>query len=274
MAETMTYDAGTDTITTSENLTPEEQDSLQVGEAMEAEQEQLLAGKYENAKELEKAYVELSKKLGEKGDETSGETGESESPDTEAKEEEEEEASQDSAATSLINEAATEFYANDNSLSSETLDKFSELSSRELVEAYIQTQKNAQPSTAEPEAVDLTEAQVNTIKNSVGGDAEYNKIVGWASENMPKSDVDAFDNLVSGGNETAIKLAVAGLKANYENANGYEGKMVSGKAPKTSGDVFRSQAEVVQAMSNPQYDNDPAYRMDVMEKLERSDLSF
>ena len=34
----MTYDAGTDTFTTSENLTPEEQDSLQVGEAMEAEQ--------------------------------------------------------------------------------------------------------------------------------------------------------------------------------------------------------------------------------------------
>ena len=87
----MTYDAGTDTITTSENLTPEEQDSLQVGEAMVEEQNTLLAGKYENAKELEKAYVELSKKLGEKGDEISGETGEPESTDTETTEEEEEE---------------------------------------------------------------------------------------------------------------------------------------------------------------------------------------
>ena len=64
MAETLTYDAGTDTVTTSENLTPEEQDSLKVGEEMQAQQEELLAGKYKNAKELEDAYIELQKKLG------------------------------------------------------------------------------------------------------------------------------------------------------------------------------------------------------------------
>ena len=132
----MTYDAGTDTITTSENLTPEEQDSLQVGEAMMEEQSNLLAGKYENARELEKAYVELSKKLGEKGDETSGETGEpSDSADTEEENKEEEETTQDSPATSLINEASAEFYDNNNTLSPETLERFSELSSKDLVEA-------------------------------------------------------------------------------------------------------------------------------------------
>ena len=186
----MTYDAGTDTITTSENLTPEEQDSLKVGEAMEAEQEQLLVCKYEKAQELEKAYVELSKKLGEKGDETSGETGDSESSDTEAKTEETEETTEDSPVTSLINEAAEEFYKNDNTLSPETIEKFSEMSSKELVEAYIATQKNVQAPTSEPEAYDLSEAQVNTIKNSVGGDAAYSRIVEWAFQNMPKGDVD------------------------------------------------------------------------------------
>ena len=63
MAETLTYDAGTDTETTEENLTSDEQDSLQVGEAMLEQQEELLAGKYKNAQELESAYVELQKKL-------------------------------------------------------------------------------------------------------------------------------------------------------------------------------------------------------------------
>ena len=270
----MTYDAGTDTVTTSENLTPEEQDSLQVGEAMIEEQSNLLAGKYENAQELEKAYVELSKKLGEKGDQTRGETGESESTDTEAKEEETKETPQDSPVTSLINEAAEEFYKNDNTLSPETLEKFSEMSIKELVEAYLETQKNAQAPSAQDEVPDLSEAQVNSIKNSAGGDAEYGKIIEWANGNMSQDDVEAFDDLVSSGNVGAIKLAVAGMKANYENANGYEGRMLTGKAPNTSGDVFRSQAEVVQAMSNPQYDNDPAYRMDVMEKLERSNINF
>ena len=71
-----------------------------------------------------------------------------------------------------------------------------------------------------------------------------------------------------------IKLAVAGLKAQYENDNGYEGRMLSGKAAKTSGDVFRSQAEVVKAMTDPRYDKDPAYRQDIYDKLERSNLQF
>jgi hypothetical protein len=50
--------------------------------------------------------------------------------------------------------------------------------------------------------------------------------------------------------------------------------MLSGKAPKTSGEVFRSQAEVVQAMSDPRYDRDEAYRQDIYERLERSNLKF
>ena len=45
-------------------LTAEEQDSLQVGEQMQEAQDQRLAGKYENAEQLEAAYLELQKKLG------------------------------------------------------------------------------------------------------------------------------------------------------------------------------------------------------------------
>ena len=50
--------------------------------------------------------------------------------------------------------------------------------------------------------------------------------------------------------------------------------MLSGKPPTTSGDIFRSQAEVVEAMSNPKYEKDPAYRQDILEKLDRSNLDF
>jgi hypothetical protein len=50
--------------------------------------------------------------------------------------------------------------------------------------------------------------------------------------------------------------------------------MLQGKAPKTSTDVFRSQAEVVAAMSDSRYDDDPAYRQDLIAKLDRSDLKF
>ena len=68
-AEEQTFTVNTDTSTETatdsiENLTPDEQDSLKVGEEIQSQQEQLLAGKYKNAEELEKAYVELQQKLG------------------------------------------------------------------------------------------------------------------------------------------------------------------------------------------------------------------
>ena len=70
------------------------------------------------------------------------------------------------------------------------------------------------------------------------------------------------------------KLAVAGIKAQMENATGYEGRMLQGKPAKSAGDVFRSQPELVEAMADPRYDNDPAYRRDIMDKLSRSDMNF
>jgi len=268
----MTYDAGTDTITTSDNLNTDEKDSLIVGEKMQAEQEQLLAGKYKNAEDLEKAYVELQKKLGEKGNEDSETTGDTDAVDGEETSEETKEAKEDSPAVALINEASAEYYANDNKLSPETIEKFSEMSSQDLVNAYLELQQG-QPAPQQT-SVDMTDADVNSIKNSVGGEAEYGKIVGWAGENLDKSSIDAFDTIVETGNKDAIKLALSGLKSQYDSANGYEGRMLTGKAPKTSGDVFRSQAEVVAAMSDARYDNDPAYRQDLIAKLDRSDLKF
>ena len=264
MAETLTYDAGTDTVTTSENLTPEEQDSLKVGEEMQAQQEELLAGKYKNAKELEDAYIELQKKLG--SDEPAEET-------TAEETKEEPETPEASPQVSLITDASNEYEQN-GELSPETMQKFTEMSSADLVNAYMEIQKNAPQQQQQQESADLTDSEVNTIKNSAGGDKAYDNLISWVSDNLPKNQVDAFDNLVESGNVQAIQLAVQGLKASYDEANGYEGRMLQGKPAKSAGDVFRSQPELVEAMADPRYDNDPAYRRDIMDKLSRSDMNF
>ena len=276
MAETLTYDAGTDTVTDGEgnNLTPAEQDSLAVGEELVAQQEGLLAGKYKDAAELEKAYVELQSKLGEKSNKDSGEAGDTkDTAEVESEEttEETEETPQVSEAAELITSASNEFNEK-GELTPETIQKFSSMSSKELVEAYMQVQGDLNTTA---EAADLTNSAVNEVKNFAGGDQAYNNLVQWAGENLDQNSVDAFDSIVNSGSVEAIKLAVSGLQSQYDNANGYEGKMLSGKAPKSSKDVFRSQAELVAAMSDRRYDRDPAYRQDVIEKLERSDnLSF
>ena len=265
MAETLTLNTDEST----PELTAEEQDSLQVGEKMAEEQGELLAGKYKNAEALEKAYVELQQKLGDKdgvsqeGQETQEVKDESESEETKAEQ---------SPAVSLLQEANDEYYANNNQLSKETIEKFTEMSSQDLVNAYLDMQKN-NPQAAQTEA-DINTAQINKIQNSVGGEKEYNSLVTWASNNLAENEINAFDNLVGTGNADAIQLAVTAIKSKYDNANGYEGRMLTGKAAETRGDVYKSQAQLVKAMSDPRYDNDPAYRQDVIAKLERSDVDF
>ena len=265
MSETYSYDNTPE----AEVLTEEEQDSLQVGEQLVAEQEELLAGKYKSTEDLEAAYLSLQKKLGQEEEEVDYESSD------EGYEEEEgsdEEISENAPAVSLINEASEEYYANEGTLSEETIEKFSEMSSQDLVNAYLEIQQNNPQ--ANPQGIEMSDAQVNSVMNAAGGEANYNRIVEWAASNLDNRSIDAFDSGVDSGNPAAINIAFAGLKSRYEDANGYEGRMLSGKAASSGGDLYRSQAELVAAMSDPRYDSDPAYRADVIEKLELSDLQF
>jgi hypothetical protein len=263
MSETLSYEPETQTETIPDNLTPEEQENLAVGEKLQADQEQLLAGKYKSAEELEKAYVELQKKLGDNKEEE------------QASSEDKTETPQMSEGANLITSASEEYFANGNKLSPETMAKFSSLSSQDLIKAYMEVSQNPefQQQQAAPPA-EITTSQINQIKNSAGGEKQYANIVNWAKTNLPQDQINAFDEVVNTGSVQAIQLAVSGLKAEYDNANGVEGRMVTGKTAPNSGDVFRSQAELVRAMNDPRYDSDPAYRQDVIEKLDRSDLEF
>jgi hypothetical protein len=267
MSETLSYQPEVQTESAPDNLTPEEQDSLAVGEKLQAEQEGLLAGKYKSAEELEKAYVELQKKLGESKEE--------ENTDQASAEPEPEDKPQLSDGATLITDASKEYFDNGNKLSPETLAKFSSLSSQDLIKAYMEVSQNPefQQQQAAP-AAEITASQINQIKNAAGGEKAYANIVNWAKNSLPQDQINAFDEVVNTGSVQAIQLAVSGLKAEYDNANGVEGRMVTGKTAPNNGDVFRSQAELVRAMSDARYDNDPAYRQDVIEKLDRSDLEF
>ena len=265
MAETYSYDNTPET----EVLSAEEQDSLEVGEQLVSEQEGLLAGKYKNAEELESAYLSLQKKLGRNEEEEyeEGEEGYRE------EEESDEEVSDYAPAISLINEASDEYYANNGALSEETISRFTEMSSQDLVNAYMEMYESGQVGQA-TQAQELSEAQVNSVMNAAGGEANYNQVIEWAAMNLGDRQIDAFDSVVDSGNPAAIGIAFQGLQSAYQEANGYEGRMLQGRAPSSAGEVFRSQAELVAAMGDPRYDNDPAYRADVVEKLNNSDLNF
>ena len=262
MTEKLTYDP---TPADAPEFTEEEQDSLRVADELGEKENELLAGKYQNAEELEEAYLNLQKKLGSQDEDDEVE-------DTTLDEDEYPEDVAD--GVNLIQTASEEYFENEGALSEETMERFKEMSSSELVEAYMAIRDRNPDVDGGGYSEDLTDAEMNQVYNSAGGEVEYNNLTTWAAQNLDESKMDAFNDIIDRGNATSIQIAVAGLRAEYENQEGYEGRMLTGKAAKSSGDIFRSQAEVVQAMNDPKYDRDPAYRQDVYDKLERSNLQF
>ena len=259
MTETLNYDP---TDPDAPEFTEDEQDSLEVAEKLGEQENELLAGKYKSAEDLEEAYLELQKKLGSDDDD--------EVEDTTLDEDEIEYDEDVVAGIETIQSASDEYYENEGALSAETMEKFGQMDSRDLVEAFMAIQENSDPDANYP---DISDSDLSTVYNSVGGEEQYNELTSWAADNMDDRALDAFNSIIDQGNPTAIQIAVAGLRSEYEAQEGYEGRMLQGKAARAA-NGFRSQAEVVQAMSDPRYDTDPAYRQDVYDKLEISNVQF
>ena len=242
------------------DLPVQEKDSLLIGEDMARQQEGLLAGKYKDANELEKAYNELERKLGEKSEPVSEES--------ESEIETEEEVSNDYEPNLL--DALWEEGTND-SLSEETFEELKNMDPVEVAKMAMEQRKRMQEA---PQSRDFTNQDVDQIQSLVGGEQNYNQMLGWAQSNLPNQEIQLFDAVMDQGNTLAAYFAVKAMALSYQDAIGRDGRMVTGKAPRSTGDVFKSQQEMVEAMNDPKYNDDPAYREAIMEKLQRSDINF
>jgi len=232
----------------------------------DAEAETRYAGKFKSAEDLEKAYKELEKKLGQSKEEGSDEVSDQTEGDQEGSEEGDGQEVESNETVDFLQKASEEYWGNNQELKPETINKLKELPSEDLINAYMEWSKNQQAQAAQP----IDEAQAQEIVKSVGGQEAYNQTLEWAAENLPPDQVAAYDNVVNSGNKDAIFFAVQALNQKYRDAVGFEGKTVSGKAPKNTLKGFRSQAELARAISDPKYRNDPAYRLDVEQKLAAS----
>lgn len=249
-------------------LTAEEQDSLAVGEKAIAQQQELLAGKFKDAEELEKAYVELQKKFGSRN--TDSEDQEESSEESSEVEDGEEEVESDENILDRLWQQGVE-----GKFSEEILKELNSLSPADIAKMYLEYRVGVE-SAGQEESDDgaISDKEAASIRGIVGGDKEYQAMVAWASENLSEDEIKAYDSVMETGDKNAVTFAVQALNSKYQEATGVEGNLLTGKAAKSTRDVFRSQAEVVRAMSDPRYDNDPAYRQDVFAKLERSNLEY
>jgi hypothetical protein len=263
MAFNLTYDTSDDPMAL-EAEQQRDQESYEIGERLEQEQDNLLAGKFRDAEELENAYIELQRKLGSRDTEAEVE------PDSDQEPEQAEEEEDDSPADySFLNQLAQE--ADGGEFSTETLNALEQMSSADIADMFLSYRAEVQDQT--PTAEPMSADDITAMKGLVGGDEEYTTMMTWASQNLAPQDIELYDAVMDRGDPQAIFFAVQALNYRYQDSVGYEGRMLTGRAAQTQ-DGYRSQAEVVRAMSDPRYEKDPAYRQDVFDKLDRSDLNF
>lgn len=239
-------------------FTAEELDSLQVGEALEQQQQQLLAGKFKDAEDLEQAYIELQKKLGDPAQRNAEYVEEA------PQEEQPQEEFDTDFLERLWQESLDEY-------SEETLQALENMDPADLAQMYLEYR--AQVEESGPQGEVITADDVQALQGIVGGEQQYAQMMGWAQESLSEQEISMYDAVIEKGDPLACYFAVNALAMRFQEAQGYDGQMLTGRAPSAQ-QGFRSQAELVRAMSDPRYENDPAYRQDIADKLERSNLQF
>jgi len=279
MAETIRYDTSDDPVV-AQSIAEKEAESLKIGEELMAKQEKMLAGKYKSAEDLEAAYLELQKKLGD-----TPETEQAE-PETEYQLYTDDGSVNYDTANELYGEQlgnlfksndidpfamSKHFEENNGTLADDMYDKLATAGlSKEVVDNYlsgVRGELGIEPKQASPV---LSDSEIKDLKNIAGGERGYDNLMDWAGNNLTEQDAKSYDDVLATGNASAIKFAIKALMGQYEDANGRDSKIVTGKESSTEN--YRSMAEVVRDMNKPEYQSDEAFRDDVLRKLSASNL--
>jgi len=154
--------------------------------------------------------------------------------------------------------------------SEEILDELSNADPTDLAQMHLDYRRQMEANAPQP----MTEETATQLKGMVGGDQEYSNLLGWAKENFSEQEIDMYDAIMDSGNTEAAFFAIQALALRYSDSVGTEGELIQGRAATDSTQGFRSQAELVNAMNDPRYERDAAYRNDIMRKLELSDIDF
>lgn len=216
-----------------------------------------LPEKFQSVEDMAKAYAELEAKLGAKPQDNpqtdpakTGDTNQTGQNPEQALSEKGLDLSTFTAEFNAKGELSAESYAK---LAAAGFDKG-------LVDNYINGQKAVM-------------SQYETaVVSEVGGSEKYSEMVTWAKANMTDAEINAYNAAVSSGDLAQAKLAVLGLGAKFSKAVGSEPRLVQGRTNSASEDVFESTAQLTEAMRDPRYRKDPAFRAKVQSKLARSNI--
>lgn len=220
------------------------------------ERPEWLPEKFKTPEDMAKSYAALEKKM----------SGGTESEAVAADETPAEIPTNDDAKEAATNagldfDALQTEYGSNGQLSDETYEAINKSGiPRDVVDSYIAGQE-------------ALATRVRTdMFSSVGGEETYGEMMSWASNSLDKAEVNAYNAVMGTSDPNQIQLAVRGLHAKYQAENGSNPSLISGETTANAGTKFESVAQVTEAMRNPKYKTDPAFRKQVEAKLARSSV--
>jgi len=198
-----------------------------------------LPEKFKSAEDMAKAYSELEKKQSEPV-QSEDKTFENETTPT--------------GMDKFYSE-----YQDKGELSQNSYDELSKMGlDKSLVDGYIAGQQS------------IANNEVQQIHNTVGGEENYTKVIEYAKTNLSEAEQTAFNDTLDNGSIEQVKFAVQAI-ASRAGVNAEQPQtMINGDSIETNSDIFESSAQVIDAMNDPRYAKDPAFRKLVEEKIARS----
>lgn len=233
--------------TESENITLEEQASMMDAEQSQGDRPEWLDEKFETPEDLAKAYQELQAKQS-RGEE-------------DIEEEQVDSEDEISSEASEIITNATDEYTESGTLSDET---FKALEDAGIPRAYVESYIAGQQA--------LVSNEADQVKAEIGGAETYNQMLEWAGNNLSDVEIEAYNSMVESGNINQAKVAAKGLYAQFVSANGKAPTLTQGRTSGSSVAPFTSTAQITQAMSDPKYATDPAFRKSVEDRIRISNV--
>jgi hypothetical protein len=249
--------------------TKEHQDAMvQLAEeagAVEREDEQpsWLPDKFESPEDMAKAYHELETKLSSSSESVTNSDEGTPPPQTPSQEKlpNIQQATQALAEQGLdYNKYYNEFLEN-STLSEDSYKELNEKGvGKEMVDSWIDGQQA------------ISNQITNVAYDSVGGPEQYNELVKWAGTSLPQNEIDSFNRALESVNPEDSLFAIKSLNAQYQMANGSSPNLLQGSTGGSGAEAFTSLSQMSEAMKDPKYQTDPAFREEVTRKLESSNL--
>jgi|TARA_R110001583_G_scaffold141056_5_gene293177 hypothetical protein len=206
------------------------------------ERPEWLPEKFESAEDMAQAYASLEKDFHAKGSE-------------EAEPSEVEQPSIQEAVGSTVTKASEEF-SESGQLSEQTYAALEANGiSRDFVEMYIEG------------VTSVSQQQTSALMSDVGGQENYEAMSEWASTALTDDEQAVFNETVEAGDPRAATMAIRGVYARFIADGGSPVSLVQGDTQGSGARPFNSAAQVTEAMKDPRYGNDPAYRAQVEQRL-------